>query len=148
VPNGTYHVLVQVTDKSGNSSVAASTGTITIAAAEVDLAGAFSKSVVPAAHGQTPLTFTVSNNGNIPADGSLTFNVDRSPDGKVSDATIISTLHKAIALKPGKSQKITALVQLPAGTYFVVIQLDPANSFKDPNLANNTFASPAQVTAS
>ena len=148
MPDGTYHLLVQVTDKSGNSSVAASSGMIMVAGAQIELAGAFAKPVAPDAHGQTPLTFTVSNRGNVPADGQLAFNIDRSPDGQVSDASVITTLHKPITIKPGKSTRITSVVSLPVGTYFLVIQLDPADSFKNPNLANNIFATTTQITAS
>jgi hypothetical protein len=146
VPNGTYHVVVQVTDPAGVTSDAASAGTITVAPPQIDLAGAFSKTPVPGKGGKTVLTLNVSNMGNSAAAAALTFNVDRSPDGQLSDATVITTSTKKINLKPQKSTKIVDAVVLPAGAYFMVIQLDPSDAFKDINLANDVFASSSQVT--
>ena len=42
----------------------------------------------------------------------------------------------------------SSTVKLPAGTYFVLIQIDPSNAFKDVDLTNNLIISGNQVTAS
>jgi hypothetical protein len=96
-------------------------------------------------HGTYFLLFT-SLAGNVAAAGKLTFNIDSSPDGQIGDATLITPLIKKINIKPGKPAKITVATTLTAGSYFVVIELNPANSFADVNLANNTFAPSAQIT--
>ena len=145
-PNGTYHLVAQLTDPSGITSDATSTSTIIVAPAQNDLSGTFSKQPVPGKNGKTALTFTVSQEGNIPAEGTLALNVDSSPDGQLADATVITTPSKKINIKPGKSTRITVTITLPAGTYFVIVQLDPADAFHDVNLANNTFATSARLT--
>ena len=146
VPNGTYHVILEITDPDGNVSQTASTATITVAPPQIDLTGVFSKTPVPGKNGKTVLTITVSNHGTTAATGPLAFNIDSSPDGLIGDATVITSENKKINLKPQKSQKITAVVTLSAGIYFIVIDLDPANAFHDVSLANNVFASATQVT--
>jgi hypothetical protein len=146
IPSGTYHLIAQITDPSGNILDAPSSGTITIAPPQIDLTGAFSKQPVPGKGGKTAITFSVTNLGNIPATGPLPFDIDTSPNQQVAGATVVTTLTKPINLKPHGSTKITETVTLPAGTYFLLIQLDPNNKFHEVNLANNLLVTGNEIT--
>lgn len=146
VPVGLYHLIGQVTDPSGNRSEAESNGAITVAPPQIDLSGLFAKQPIAGKNGKTVLTFTVGNAGNITASGTLAFNIESSPDGLLDDATVLSTPSKKINIKAFKSVRITQVVTLPAGSYFVVVDLDPNNAFHDVNLSNNVFASSSSLT--
>ncbi|HEY1684539.1 MAG TPA: VCBS repeat-containing protein [Tepidisphaeraceae bacterium] len=143
-PNGTYQLIAQITDSTGTTDVTGSP--ITVAPAEIDLSGAFSKQPVPGKNGKTKLSAIVTNHGNTAAVGSLSISIDRSPDGQLDDATVLGVPSEKINVEPGASKKIGGTVTLPAGTYFLVIQLDPDNAFNDVNLANNVFATTAAIT--
>ena len=140
VPDTTYYLVAQITDPSSNISDAASSSTVVVIAPTIDLSGVFAKQPVPGKTGKTALTFTVSNAGNIAAVGPLAFNIETSPDGLLDDATTLSTPSKKINIKAGKSTKVMTSIALPAGSYFLVIQLDPNDVFSDVDLGNNIFA--------
>jgi hypothetical protein len=140
-PAGAYQVIAQITDPDGNVTYANSVYTIAISPASIDLNGSFTTPPKVGKNGKTKVSFTVTNTGNTLATGPLTFNVNQSPDGNLSDATYITNDMVKINLKGGKSKKVTENIPLPAGTYDLVIQLDPSNTFDDTNTANNVFAS-------
>jgi hypothetical protein len=149
VPNGTYHLLAQVTDHSGNTSVGASSGTITVAPPQIDLSVSLAKFAATAKGGKKfTETIKVANTGNIAAKGSLPIVVDTSPDGLLSDATQLASTDKSINLGPGKSITIPVSLLAPAsGTSdFLIFRIDPNNKFGDINLANKIIASPSTVT--
>lgn len=143
-PNGNYHLVAQITDPTGATTDVTSSA-ITVAPPQIDLSGAFSKTPKPGKNGKTRLSLSLSNNGNIPAAGNLKINIDSSPTASSTGATVIASPAKKINLKNGKTQKLSLPVTLPAGTYFLVIQLDPNNTFNDVNLANNVFATSAVI---
>ncbi len=147
-PN-TYNEIIVTTDPAGNtqSSVA---GQLTVAAPVVDLSGAFTKAPTSATAGKkVPVSFTITNNSsaNVPAVGTIQIDVDSSPDGLVSDATVLDTITRKVNLKPGKSMKVTASVVLST-TSFVVVNIDPGHAVfsNDTNLANNVFATSSAIT--
>lgn len=146
VAAGTYHLVAHITDPSGNTTDAASSATIQIAPAQIDLSGSFVKTPAPTKTGRTVLTFNVSNGGNVAAVGGLTFNIDTSPDGLLGDATVLTSVTRRINLRAGKSIRMSDALSLPAGTYFVVVDLDPSNSFSDVNLGNNAFATTSSIS--
>ena len=146
VPDTSYYLVAQITDPSSNISDAASSGMVAVVAPTIDLAGVFVKQPVPAKHGKTALNFTVSNGGNIAAVGPLAFNIETSPDGLLDDASLLASPSKKINIKGGKSTKVMTSVALPAGTYFLVIQLDPSDVFSDVDLGNNVFATVSSLT--
>lgn len=146
VPNGTYHLVAEITDPSGNTVDAPSATTISVAPPEISLSGAFAKTPVPGKTGKTSLTFTVGDTGNTTATGNLAFNIDSSPDGLLSDATQITTSSKKINIHAGKSMKITTSVMLPAGTYFLVVQLDPSDAFNETSLSGTVFKTVTALT--
>lgn len=145
VSAGTYYLVAQITDPSGATTDAASSGTISIAPAQIDLSGSFVKTPVPTKTGRTVLTFNVSNGGNVSAVGNLDFNIDSSPDGLPSDATVLTSVTRRINLRADKSIRMTDALTLPAGTYFVAVDLDPSDAFEDLKLRNNFFATTASI---
>jgi uncharacterized protein YkwD len=145
VASGNYYVLAQLST-GGVASVAASSNTTAIVPPQIDLSGAFSKQPVTGKTGKTKLTFTVHNAGNVAAAGALAFNIDSSPDGLLDDATEITQASKSVHIAAGKFSTITVSETLPAGSYFVLIDLDPADVFNDVNLANNAFATADPIT--
>lgn len=149
VPGGSYHLLAQVTDSTGNTSVAASSGTITVAPPQIDLGVTISKFTSTAKGGKKfTEAIKVENSGNIAAKGSLPIVVDTSPDGLLSDATQLISTGKSINVAPGKSVTISlSLTALASGTSdFLIFQIDPNNTFNDINPANNVLVSPTVVT--
>lgn len=146
VPNGTYYFVGQITDPSGNVVDVPSATTIAVEPPEISLSGAFAKTPVPGKTGKTSLTFTVSDAGNTTATGNLAFNIDSSPDGLLSDATQITTSSKKINIRAGKTMRITTSAVLPAGTYFLVIQLDPSNAFNETSLSGTVFKTVTALT--
>jgi uncharacterized repeat protein (TIGR03803 family) len=141
VPNGVYFVIAAVTDPTGAVTTAASTGSITVAAAHIDLSGAGIVAPHAKSGTKTQVTFTLSNAGNVAATGSLPITIETSPDANTANATLLTTTSKKINVKPGKPIKVTLPLSLPAGTYALVIVLDPNNTRNDSNPANNTFVS-------
>lgn len=145
VASGNYHVLAQLST-GGVTSVAASSGTTAIVPPQIDLFGAFSKQPVTGKTGKTKLTFTVDNAGNVAAVGALGFNIDSSPDGLLDDATEITRTSKPIHIAAGRFSTVSVTEPLPAGSYFVLIDLDPDNVFNDVNPANNMFGTTDPIT--
>jgi hypothetical protein len=151
VPNGTYHLLAEVTDQSGNSSLTASNGTITVAPRQIDLSLSLAKFASTAVAGKKLTeTLRVANNGNSPATGSVPIVVYTSPDGLLSDATQLASIPKSINAKPFKPITIPLILTAPAsGTSdFLIFQIDPNNQFRDINLTNNIVVSPSKLTVS
>ena len=74
--------------------------------------------------------------------------IDTSLDGLLADATVATSVTKKISVKPNAHSSIALSATLPAGTYFVAINLDPNNAFNDTNRANNFFASASKATVS
>lgn len=149
VPSGTYHLLAQATDSSGNYSVAASSGTITIAPPQIDLSVSLLKFPSSAKGGaKFSETIVVNNLGNIAAKGSLPIVVDASPNGQLTGAAQLISTGKSINIAPGKSVSIRlSLTALASGTSdFLISRIDPNNTFSDINLANNIVVSPSAVT--
>jgi hypothetical protein len=77
--------------------------------------------------------------------GLLPFEVDASSGGRSDGGGfVLAQLGKPLKLAPGKSAKVT--VSLPidstmAGSCYMTVQLDPANTLNDVNTANNSFTS-------
>lgn len=139
-PNGTYQLIAQISDSAGTTDITGSS--ITVAPAQIDLSGSFAKQPVAGKTGKTNLSLSISNNGNTTATGNLTVNIDNS-----STTDVITSATKKINIKANsKPQKISLPATLPAGTYFLVIQLDPNDAFHDTNLANNIFSTTEQIT--
>lgn len=150
-PAGTYHLFMQVTDPNGHLSNGVTTATMSVAPAQIDLAGAFVKVPATATAGKkTSTTVQITNNGNVPAVGSLPVFVYASPTPSIgATPDLVASAPRKINIKPGKSVRITLNnLNLPAGSDYLVANIDPNNFFRDINLANNTFATQTPITVS
>jgi hypothetical protein len=149
-PAGTYHLLLEVTDSKGNSSVAASAGTFTLAPPNVALKVTVAKFDASAKPGKSVSeTLRVANSGNIAAAGSLPIEVFTSPNGQLSDATELTEITKGINIKPDKSVNIPLALNFPAaGSFFLGFEVDPDNTFHSTNLTNNLVFSTSELTVS
>jgi hypothetical protein len=143
---GSYFVVAQVTDVGGNAAVAASSSTVSVAPAFVDLSGALAP--VPAVlkpGKKISATVTVTNNGNITAAGSLQVEFLARPVGTTGSADVpLATPAVRIKLASGASKRLRFGIVLPSSliagaSYTLVAVIDPANLFSDTNLANNTL---------
>lgn len=149
VPDGAYHVLLQVTDPNGATSSAASAGTIAIAAARPDLAGQFVSVPVTAKLSKPiPMSIAIQNVGNTTFKLPKLQVVIEVSQTSVFDENAVQTFTftTPINLKPGKS--VTRHFAPPgtfaqAGIYYFFTILDPANSIGDVDTANDIFVSAA-----
>ncbi|HET6248404.1 MAG TPA: FG-GAP-like repeat-containing protein [Tepidisphaeraceae bacterium] len=147
---GTYYVVTQVTDPANGLNSASSTSTINIQAAQIDLAGSF-KTVPDSAKVGRPFsaTITVTNTGNVAADGVLPIAVYSSGDGTLDGtATGLVGLRPHINIKPGKSAtiRVNKLIVAVDGSYHLVADLDPNNTLGDINTSNNVVVSATTVS--
>ncbi|MDB5332213.1 MAG: hypothetical protein JWP03_3364 [Phycisphaerales bacterium] len=144
VPAGVYHLLLQVTDPRGGTSLVPSTGTIAVVAPKIDLSGKF-RTKTPAttrAGAKTSETLVVNNTGNVAADGVLHFLLDATTDGTLGANAVQRSAH--VSIKPGKSVTIhlsRVIMPTAAGSYFLVAQLDSTGAFHDADLSNNLVVS-------
>jgi hypothetical protein len=147
---GTYHLLLEVTDKNSDSSVAASAGAFTLAPPNVALKVTVAKFEASAKTGKSVTeTLRVANSGNIAATGSLPIEVFTSPNGQISDATEFTEITKGINIKPGKSVNIPVALSFPtAGSFFLGFDVDPDNTFHSTNVANNLVFSSTELNVS
>ncbi|HWE04740.1 MAG TPA: choice-of-anchor tandem repeat GloVer-containing protein [Tepidisphaeraceae bacterium] len=147
--SGSYHLVAEVTDPIENMIDAASTSTIVIAPAQVDIAGSFLKASAKVKAGKDlTLTFTLTNDGNAEAIGLIPIQIDLSTDGADDQNIDLAPVAHAIHAKPGKSMKITVHDSVGAGAsgaYFVFVKLDPSDTLGDVNPMNDDFATATAV---
>jgi hypothetical protein len=149
---GGYHLVAQLTDPSGATSSVASAQAVSIVAPTIDLSGSFA-TVPAAAHAgrKTTIAFTVANGGTISVNASLPIDISASTTGALdSTAVTLDDFTRHVLIQPGKSLKLHVIVPMPAsaGTYYLIVELDPQNTLNDVNLANNTFASLTPILVS
>lgn len=153
VPMGIYHLLLQITDPSGGTTVVPSATTIAVAAPMNELSASFLKTPASAKIGaRLAPTLLLTNSGNARAVGVLQFVLDASPDGSLGQSPVRTS--KPINIKPGKSMRIRigGLV-LPStlGSYFLVAevyQMDPTGSIYDLHLLNGLVVSKKPIVVS
>ena len=133
---GSYYLVSQVTS-AGVSTSAASAGTVTVAPPFVSLSGTVA-SLTPAAKAgkMESAVITVSNGGNIQAAGALQVALSARPADTTGSADVtIATATTRIHILPGKSGRAALHFLVPAtlaaGTYSLVVQLDPGKAFKE-----------------
>jgi hypothetical protein len=150
---GNYFILAKVGGAAVNPAVGSSVTAVSIQQPQIDLAGLVTQTPLTAHVGHKfPISIKVTNNGNTAAKGPLTISLglSQSPDG--SSPASLATLSKRISLKPGASQVLRFNVALPLGVLtgngYLVADVDPANAYLDPNLANNVSVGqqPVSVT--
>lgn len=142
---GAYHLVAQLTDPSGATSTAASATTVSIVAPTIDLSGSIAATPASAKAGRkTTITFSVANGGTIAVNAPLPVDVMASTTGNIdSTAVTIDEFSRHVLIQPGKTIRLQAVVTMPttAGSYYLIIELDPQNTLNDMNLSNNTFVS-------
>jgi uncharacterized repeat protein (TIGR03803 family) len=130
--DGTYTLLVKLTDSNGNISESTTGPTLTVAAPFIG----FSETVIKTTLHPTDVSggktsglvfFKVTNGGNIASTGLSQVDLFLSSDGTAADGTLIRTVKMPIVLRPGAGRTISLpLLSLPAvsdGSYNVVVQI-------------------------
>ena len=97
------------------------------------------------------VTWKVQNIGGVTATGSWTDDVYLSPDGKLSDATLLGTVTQERRSGGRGSYAGTFTATLPSsladGTYQVIVVTDAGDAVAtDPNRANNQSDAPQPLT--
>ena len=111
-------------------------------------ASAVTSSLTAGQPGQSEsVTWTVTNVGGSPATGSWTDSVYLSPDGKLSDATLLGSVNETGGLAAGSSYNGTLTETLPSsladGSYKVLVDTDSGDAVvTDPDRANNLASAP------
>ena len=128
LPNGSYHLLAEVVDPSGNSSLAATTQTIQLAAPFVQpavLVGAVTPSSIAGGKSGT-VAVTVTNDGNVAGSG-ITITLNPSDDGSTPLDVILESLRSGAKILPGKSKTFKLHFKLnsalPAGSYIPYVSV-------------------------
>lgn len=142
---GAYYLRATVTDPSLKVNAVASAATVNIRPPVIDLTGAFIALATSAKSGKKlPMTFSVTNLGNVPATGPLTVDVSLS-DTTLIDSTTVTfddLTRPHVNIKPGGVLRIHLSAAIPANTpanAYVIVQIDPTHVYG--NMSNNTFAS-------
>ena len=162
VPNGSYYLLVNVTDPGGNTATTSSTGTTTIAAPFIALSETFSRLTIPAsvragAKISAVASLTVTNNGNVASTGNTAIALYASPTGTFSSGdTQLTSLNKPLVIKPGASKLVnlplkTVPAALPDGIYHVLAQVTDSKGDVTTAASSTTFtagAAPQTLTIS
>jgi FG-GAP-like repeat len=133
LPDGTYYLIVEPVDSSGNTASAATSSTVVIAAPFVSLSETLTSTLPPALvsglKAKGTVTLTITNSGNVPSKGSTGIEITASTTSGLLGTTI-ANLSKTLTILPGKSAKVAVPIKsIPAltdGNYFLVAQVtDP-----------------------
>ena len=129
LPAGTYTLFVQATDASGDTSVSAAGGTVTVAAPFVNLSAAVGAVKPTIAKEGKPISFvvTITNTGNVDSTGPLMITAGLSTDGTTL-AVPVTTITKSPKIKAnGKATKLTVRFTLPGNltalSYFPFVSI-------------------------
>ncbi len=150
--NGSYHILAQIKDATGAVSVTPSAATLSVLPGFHDLSGSFTKVPPLARTGRhANVSFTISNAGNLAVTGPLEVQAYLSKNGLIdSNAIVLEDVMPHVSIKPGKTvrMRLGKTITASAGSYFVIVRLDPKGVYPDSNVANNTFVSVTPVAVS
>jgi hypothetical protein len=142
--SGDEYIVAKVTDPTSLTSTGASSTTIALRPAFVDLSGAFGatpRRVTPGRRLLLPVI--VTNAGNIQAKGDLQIDVVATSSGATVDLGVVT---KRIVLNPARRQRYllveTTPSNMPAGTYTLTGTVDPNHTLNDVTVTNDTFTSP------
>ena len=105
VQNGTYQVVVELTDPKGNVTSVAAATTVSLAQPFLTLTPVLSV-ITPGAKGTGTVSLTITNNGNIEPKGAATVVLYASLTSSIDGATQLSTGKVSVPLQPGKSKTI------------------------------------------
>lgn len=149
--NGAYFILASVTTRAGLSGSAASTSTINVSPATVDLSAEIAHVPTNArVNGFLPVRLLVGNAGNVTAKGRLEISFFASPNPDGTNPTELGSTTRPILIPSGKARTLVFNVKLTVGVttgnQFIVATVDPSNTFNDPTLADNTAVSLTPVS--
>ncbi len=151
--NGSENVLLKLSDATGAANLATA-GTIAVGPAASDLAAL---SVTAPSKGslgkKLAATVAVMQDGNIPVNTTVPAELFLSTTSTIGSGAIdLGPASGHLAVQPGKKGTLHLATTIPstvaAGSYFLVVQLDPANTLADVNLANNVAASVKMIGVS
>ncbi len=135
VVDGSYFLVTQLTDPTGNISSGGSPGTYGLVAPVVALVPAITTSnlagtIISGSKINATVSLTITNNGNVPPSGSSTVTIYASVDGTAADGTSLASQTFRTPIAPTrfitKKFSISAFSALPSGSYFlVVVVTDP-----------------------
>ena len=142
---GDLYVLAEVTDHSGVSAFASSSGTISVTAPTIDLEPLAVAPPSNAKPGNREVTrVTITNLGNVPAVGNLGVDLQASSSGTIDSSSIdLGTTSRHISVGPNKKATISVPAVFPStgGPFYIVGYVDPANTFGETSIVNNQLAS-------
>lgn len=152
---GTYTLLAQTVDPSGNLTTATSGPTLVVAAPVIALTESFQKLPLPAAavsgaKTSAAASIRIVNNGNIASSGTTTITLLASPDGLVSDGTPIKTVSRRLVIAPGRSFTVAVPLgkypAVPNGDYHIVAEVtDPHGASTSVALAGTVNIAAADI---
>ncbi len=144
--NGPEHLVFKLTDPTGAANLA-SAGTISVGPASNDLAAL---SVAAPSKGslgkKLTATVAVMQDGNIPLNATVPSELFLSTTSTIGSGAIdLGPASGHLAVQPGKKGVLhlgtTIPSTVPSGSYFLLVQLDPADTLADVNFADNVGAS-------
>jgi hypothetical protein len=95
------------------------------------------------------IEFTLTNNGNVPAKGTITVDVILSTDQTAADGTIIDPVQLVVSLSAGKSKPNRISFKLPstitAGSYYLIAVIDPTDSIGSDDKTSSTVVDATQM---
>lgn len=150
--DGNYNVLAQVEDPAGGGVVARSSTPVHVATPFIDLTPTPSDPPTQLrASRASNATVLVANLGNVPATGRTALQVYASVDSAFgSEDILIGTATPKLSVAVGKSKRyrvrITPPADLAAGSYRLIVRLNPDNQPAESSLANNIAATPGTFT--
>jgi hypothetical protein len=151
VAAGDYEIIAQVVDPQSQVSSAASTSTVQISPAYINLTVANPAAPTTATTGKSiVVSLLLSNTGNVIAAGPLQIEFGFAATADGSNPTNLPLITTQIHLLPGKSQLLRVRLPIPAsltaGTDYLVVDLDPSNTFNESSVTDNSAVGGSIIT--
>jgi uncharacterized delta-60 repeat protein len=155
---GSYYLVADVDNGSSatladldpENNLAASKAAVSIAPPFVSLTGSsLSTTSTFTLDKPAAIEFTLTNNGNVPAKGTITVDVILSTDQTAADGTIIDPVKLVVSLSAGKSKPNRISFKLPstitAGSYYLIAVIDPTDSIGSDDKTSSTVVDATQM---
>lgn len=156
--SGTYTLLSEVVDPTGNTAVATSGPTLQVSAAQVALQPSIARLTLPTSllsGAKTPAvaTIRITNVGNIVSKGALNVALFLSPDAQVSDGTPLTTAGGSFIIDPAGAVTLNVPIgMIPVGLNgvyaLVAVVTDPLGGSLSTSTGSIFTITPAAVTLS
>jgi hypothetical protein len=153
--DGDYFLIAQATGTGvagGQASAVAQGSAVHIERPVVNLvgAGASPTPLTLTAGKKASLSLPLTNNGNVPAKGSVNVDLLLSIDGMEASAKPLATVPAKVSINPGASKTVKLKLTLPAGTspggMFVLARVSGTGPLADLNASNGVLLTPIPVT--